>query len=154
MSLRDFEGACHHFEFFDVLRIVSLPPKFEIHAPQHRIVEDHSSKRWALHLPFKYLDAHANVKRILKIIADDIDNPPHSDQGIEMALERFGVEELDWRKKDLCPRTIRRIGENLRVLRLYWGGNNAVLRAWSEPEGLPKLRNLEQIQLVVTQVRP
>ncbi|KFA49810.1 hypothetical protein S40293_10016 [Stachybotrys chartarum IBT 40293] len=30
---------------------------------------------------------------------------------------------------------------------LHWGSNNAVLRAWSEPEGLPRLKNLKRIEL-------
>lgn len=37
----------------------------------------------------------------------------------------------------------------LKVLDLRWSGSNAVLRAWSEPEGLPLLRNLETVNIII-----
>lgn len=38
----------------------------------------------------------------------------------------------------------------LRRLDLQWSGNTAVLRAWSEPEGLPSLPNLETVNIIVS----
>lgn len=37
----------------------------------------------------------------------------------------------------------------LRRLDLQWSGNNTVLRAWSEPEGLPMLHNLQSISIKI-----
>lgn len=37
----------------------------------------------------------------------------------------------------------------LRRLDLQWSGNNTVLRAWSEPEGLPMLQNLQTISIKI-----
>lgn len=37
----------------------------------------------------------------------------------------------------------------LRRLDLRWSGNSAVLRAWSEPEGLPSLPHLETVDIIV-----
>lgn len=37
----------------------------------------------------------------------------------------------------------------LRKLDLQWSGNTAVLRAWSEPEGLPSLPHLETVNIIV-----
>jgi ankyrin repeat protein len=114
------------------------------------------------------------VKRVLKVIVDDVhpEEHPHSDEAIERCLKGMGVEELAWQKKDLDPDTICRIdgfGDDLdddrhndldeedsddegnprkkpdaedrlsgtlRTLHLWWNGDNAVLRGWSDPEGL------------------
>ncbi|KAL4880129.1 hypothetical protein BJY04DRAFT_219412 [Aspergillus karnatakaensis] len=86
----------------------------------------------------------AEVKQILNVCVDD-SRQPHSDEAIEYALTGFQVEVLDWKKIDWCPECIFRVGDSVHTLRLQWSGNNAALRAWSEPEGLarlPKLRNL------------
>lgn len=37
----------------------------------------------------------------------------------------------------------------LRVLDLRWSGNNAILRAWSEPRGLPLLQNLQTVNIIL-----
>lgn len=37
----------------------------------------------------------------------------------------------------------------LKVLDLRWSGNNAVLRAWSEPQGLPLLQELQTVNIIV-----
>lgn len=39
----------------------------------------------------------------------------------------------------------------LRKLDLRWSGNSAVLRAWSEPQGLPSLQHLDTVNLIVPQ---
>lgn len=94
------------------------------------------------------------VKRILKVIVDDLTSPSHSDEAIENALYGFDVEILDWRKMDLCPEVICESSKNLREVYLQWSGNNTILRGWSEPDGLKKLHNLIKIHLHVKQVRP
>lgn len=98
----------------------------------------------------------------------------HSDQAIQDSLERFVIEQLDWRKTDLDPETILHVSSSaaekevdkegdaaekqvetemvpdrrMKQLYLRWSGSNAVLRAWSEPEGLPLLPQLQKIFLV------
>lgn len=45
---------------------------------------------------------------------------------------------------------VEAISENqLRKLDLQWSGNTAVLRAWSEPEGLPSLPHLNEVNIIV-----
>lgn len=108
------------------------------------------------------------VRRILKVEVEDSDKIPHSDESIKLSLEKIVVEHLDWQKTDLDPRVICQLGKKadhpsfyesdaksnligpknqLREVTLKWSGNNAVLRAWSESEGLPQLENLEAINL-------
>lgn len=88
------------------------------------------------------------VERILKVIVDDLEDPPHSDKAIEECLTNFHVEILDWRKVDLCPETIFIACPNVRQLYLRWSGNRAILRAWGEPDGLARLANLEEVHIV------
>lgn len=47
------------------------------------------------------------------------------------------------------PECDRGSKNQLRTLDLRWSGNNAVLRAWSEPEGLPSLQHLRTVNIVV-----
>lgn len=115
------------------------------------------------------------VRHIISLSVEDsgrFGEKVHSDQIIQESLERLIVEHLDWQKIDLDPETILRVGcktvqqdgsytiyENgqtstqtgslhLRQLSLRWSGSNAVLRAWSEPDGLALLPQLQKIKLV------
>jgi hypothetical protein len=64
----------------------------------------------------------------------------------------MSVEDWDWRKIDLCSEVIHTVAPMVRTVHLYWGGNNAILRGWSEPEGLAKLEKLEKVHLHERQV--
>ncbi|KAM0247246.1 hypothetical protein ACHAQJ_009913 [Trichoderma viride] len=110
---------------------------------------------------------HKGVRRILKVEVDDSGKIPHSDESICNALDKIIVEHLDWSKTDLDPRIICRISSKaetsnadlegklagtkneLQELTLKWSGNNAVLRSWSELEGLPQLPKLQAINLSI-----
>ncbi|TEY34247.1 hypothetical protein BOTCAL_0641g00020 [Botryotinia calthae] len=89
------------------------------------------------------------VTNIIKVVVEDMQSglPVHSDEAIEKALKSFEIEILDWRKYDLDPRTIREgCGKSkLREIHLHWSGNNAILRSWSEEDGLVKLEHLRHI---------
>ncbi|KAI2472565.1 hypothetical protein F4781DRAFT_428267 [Annulohypoxylon bovei var. microspora] len=111
------------------------------------------------------------VRHIIKLSVEDTGDSGekvHSDQAIQNCLERFTIENLNWQKTDLDPETILCVGskveketpesENkngtelvpdreLKQLYLRWSGSNAVLRAWSELEGLPMLSRLQTIHL-------
>lgn len=109
------------------------------------------------------------VRRILRVEVDDSGKIPHSDESIKLALDKIIVEHLDWRKTDLEPEVICRISSQaevpglntegnedvvvnrnrLREVTLKWSGSNAVLRAWSEPEGLPRLQKLQVVNLSI-----
>ncbi|KIW98644.1 uncharacterized protein Z519_00305 [Cladophialophora bantiana CBS 173.52] len=103
-----------------------------------------------MEVPFNWLH-DKGVTNIIKVIVDDLEPPSHKDESIQNALKKFDIEILDWRKIDLCPDTICRSCPNLREVHLWWSGNNGILRAWSEPEGLARLERLEAIQLHQTQ---
>lgn len=93
------------------------------------------------------------VKRVIRVIVDDKEQPAHSDEAIERALGGLDVEIWDWRKYDLCTETVVTAAPHTREVSLYWSGNNAVLRGWSEPGGLALLKDLEKVCLHVEEVR-
>ncbi|KAI1387302.1 uncharacterized protein F4822DRAFT_279022 [Hypoxylon trugodes] len=111
------------------------------------------------------------VRHIIRVSVNDSGPKVHSDKAIQTSLERFVVEQLDWQKTDLDPQTILHVSSKvpkkptngdqkniellpnrqLKELVLRWSGSNAVLRAWSEPEGLPLLPQLKSIRLYMPQ---
>lgn len=82
------------------------------------------------------------VKKILRIIVHDNPTEPHSDEIIELALKQFGIEDWDWEKNDICSETILKAAPSVKVVHLYSSGNNAVLRGWSDKDGLAQLRKV------------
>lgn len=104
---------------------------------------------------FKWL-YDKGVRSIVKVIVDDLEPPSHTNEAIELALQTFEIEILDWRKYDIDPRTLCKATASglLRELHLRWSGNNAILRAWSEPEGLALLTSLKTVYLYEKQVSP
>ncbi len=93
-----------------------------------------------------------SVKRAIRVIVDETLEPSHSDEAIEMALGGLKVEIWDWKKINLCTETIVTAASDAREVCLYWSGNNAVLRGWSEPGGLPQLKKLKKVHLHVRKV--
>lgn len=88
-----------------------------------------------------------SVKRVIRVIVDDTLEPPHSDEAIERALGGLEVEIWDWKRIDLCSETILTAAPDVKDVCLYWSGNNAVLRGWSEPGGLSQLKKLLRVRL-------
>lgn len=93
------------------------------------------------------------VKRIIHLSVEDYHPRSHSDESIERALEGLKVvKSWDWCKPDIDSETLLNAAPEVQELVLYWSGNNAVLRGWSEPEGLHRLRNLRKITVHGTPV--
>jgi hypothetical protein len=147
-----------YLKFEDVLQYVAVP-QVQVEGPS--VSQPQSSKRQLrndgmgrtdLIFLFKWLKGERNVKTILKVIVDDLQEPAHSDEAIEIALKGMSVEDWDWRKTDLCLEVIYTVAPAVRIVHLYWSGNNATLRGWSEPEGLAKLEKLEKVYLHERQV--
>lgn len=93
------------------------------------------------------------IETILEVAVDDLEHPAHSDLAIEKALcgeastQNMNIETWNWKKVDISPDLIYKVASNASFVQLYWSGNNAVLRAWSEEEGLPKLAKLRDVTL-------
>ncbi|KAL6402302.1 hypothetical protein AUP68_14774 [Ilyonectria robusta] len=156
----------HGIRFDEVLMYVRFPNVTVIQKGR-RAPKPRAPGRQDMEFFFNWLYAKG-VRRILKVEVEDSDKIPHSDESITLSLEKIVVEHLDWQKTDLDPQVICQLGKKadhpsfyesdakgnsvgpknqLREVTLKWSGNNAVLRAWSESEGLPQLENLEAINL-------
>lgn len=96
---------------------------------------------------FKWLKEN-KVKHIIHLRVYDIEHPSHSCESIENALCDLNVVKVwDWAKLDIDSETLLKAAPNIKELVLYWSGSNIVLRGWSEPAGLKKLRFLERITI-------
>ncbi|ROV96757.1 hypothetical protein VSDG_05534 [Cytospora chrysosperma] len=155
MTLEAFKGhftQFQHLEFDKVLQYVAFP-RIQIDLGSNQADMQFQGSRHLLYF-FQWLQ-RKGVQRIIKVEVDDMPSrtPAHSDEVIEEALKPFGVEILDWRRPDLCPLMISRIGANLRQLTLQWSGSNPVLRSWGETEGFALTPSLRKIEIQHTQER-
>ncbi|KAI1747317.1 hypothetical protein F4782DRAFT_444103 [Xylaria castorea] len=148
-----FRQSFAHMHFDNVLRYVAFN-KVEVHHPApkntqlqaKRSIQQPGLGRTDLTFFFQWL-REKNVSHILKVVVDDSSERPHSDRAIEDCLKQFEVERLEWRKLDICSETLSNACRAVSHLNLWWSGNRAILRSWSEPEGLAKLEKLETITL-------
>lgn len=163
LSESHIKEGWNHFDLEDILQYVFIPQVRVERSPQvvaapgrhplhSSIKKSDGLGRTDLIILFTWLKETKSVKTILKVIVEDLEEPSHSDEAIETCLSGMGVEVWDWRKTDLCSEVIYRVSPDMRELHPYWTGRNAVLRGWSEAEGLKKLRKLEQVYLHVLQV--
>ncbi|KAJ2990249.1 hypothetical protein NUW58_g3043 [Xylaria curta] len=146
------ESGLSHLSFEDILQYVAIPQvELEIDPVNpktgQRAPKPNGSGRSDMVLLFNWLREKKGVKRILKVIVEDLQHPAHSDEAIETCLKDMHVETWDWKKHDLSPEVLHKVAPDVQVVHLYWGGNNAILRAWSEAEGLKKLEKLEMVYL-------
>ncbi|KAK4107020.1 subtilisin-like protein [Canariomyces notabilis] len=108
---------------------------------------------------FNWLTASntTKVRKIIEVVVDDFEDaarPSHCDDAIVKCLKPFNIEAWDWRRMDIDSDVISRAaGDHVRVVNLYCSGLNAVLRSWSDREGLPSLKALEEVYLETHQGR-
>ncbi|PMD28807.1 hypothetical protein L207DRAFT_642096 [Hyaloscypha variabilis F] len=151
ISEERIEEGLAHLKFEDVLQYVALP---RLKLERRPVLSKKKSQnpdgkgRNDMIFLFNFL-RNKSVKRVIRVIVDDTLEPSHSDEAIETALGGLKVEIWDWKKIDLCTETIVTAAPDAREVCLYWSGNNAVLRSWSEPGGLPQLKKLEKVHLHV-----
>lgn len=94
-----------------------------------------------------------SVKQIIHLFVEDNKPCPHSDESIELALRDLKViKTWDWHKSDIGSTTLLKAAPDVQEIVLYWSGRNAVLRGWSEEEGLNRLPKLKKITVHGTPV--
>lgn len=117
----EFIESFKHVKLDTVLQYVAFPNVRLNPAPDYPYALDKSTEdsngRCDMMFFFQWLK-DKGVKRILKVIVDDSNTPAHSDEAIEKAFQGFDVEILDWRKVDLCPKTIWTSSRKLREVHL------------------------------------
>lgn len=163
LVFKDFEDSYAGFKFDDVLQYVrfghiELDRKLPRSRRQGQVSDSSPGEgREDIACFFDWLRTK-KVSNIIKVTVEDRVGTPHSDEAIERALSGFNVEILEWRKVDIDPQAIWsacRITDQapvLRELHLWWSGNNAILRAWSETDGLGKLPELVTVHIYQAQV--
>lgn len=162
MVIRQLE-TMEFLEFEDTLKYVLLP-RVEVAKREHASRQQRSgfklkSARDEGHGRDDYMRIlrwlHGKgVRRVFNLYVDDLEEPSHSDETIEKALEDIQVLKVwDWRRFDLSSEVIAQAAPKVSQVNLYWGGNNTVLRSWSEPAGLSQLQKLEQVTLHRKRVR-
>jgi hypothetical protein len=77
------------------------------------------------------------VKKIIKLVVEDDEGVPHSDEVLE-ALRAFDIEieDWDWRRVDISTEVLLQAAPKVKKLNLYSNGNPAVLHSWSGTDGL------------------
>ncbi|UKZ55066.1 hypothetical protein TrVGV298_008883 [Trichoderma virens] len=99
---------------------------------------------------FRLLRTKWSVRKIFHVIVDDLVPFPHTDKAIKAALKPFNIERWDWRKLDICGKTILDAAPGTRELYLQSSGNEAILRSWAcKYDGLQKLNQLKFITIVM-----
>ncbi|KAJ5950665.1 uncharacterized protein N7479_009078 [Penicillium vulpinum] len=141
-KLNDIQRTLQSLDFEDMLQSVYIP-----RLDRSNGVIEANTARSSIEDVHKLFNGEKlkRVRKIFKIVVDDLEKPAYSDATIENTMMGKGVEIWDWRKIDLCPALIRRVAPGVKHLSLYWSGNNVVLRGWSEQDGLVKLRELQAI---------
>ncbi|KAK8103407.1 uncharacterized protein PG998_010440 [Apiospora kogelbergensis] len=158
LSEGQIKQGLQHQEFENVLQYVAIPqlrvekdadlPRSE---PGQRPTKPSSSigsGRTDLQIIFNWLKDEKKVKKVFRVIVDDLEEPSHQDEAVESCLKDIqGVETWDWKKFDLSPDIILNAARHAKVVNLYWSGRNIALRAWSEERGLHQLEHLEKVYL-------
>lgn len=127
---------------------MSLPGhKVRFESPPSRVRRPHPGGRGRVDFVplFGRLRDHHGVRKIFHLVVSEDPGRPHSDSAIQKSLGFFDVEILDWAKLNLCPDTILRGAPNVRSLTLHWSGSSVTLRAWSQPDALPRLSRLRRL---------
>ena len=158
MDFDRFKESYKLFNFDPALLYVDFR-KLELQVPDNpraaERTQDSGAGRRDMVQFFDWLYTDKRVRDIIKVTVEDREGVPHCDEVIIDSLKRFSIEILDWRKLDLCPDAIQRASaksNNMRELHLWWSGSNAVLRAWSERQGLALLPSLKKIHIYQAQV--
>jgi hypothetical protein len=150
ITAAEFKNDFEHLEFEEMLQYVALP-QVEFNQESDSPGSPYTGRTDMIFL-FRWL-RDKGVKRIVRVIVDDLGELFHSDEAIEEALKDLEVEVLDWRRLDMCPVTISKLSPRLREVTLQWSGKNATLRAWSAVDGLALTPSLEKIHLIQVKVR-
>ncbi|KAF1957934.1 hypothetical protein CC80DRAFT_534433 [Byssothecium circinans] len=152
------DRLANHVQFESILKYVALP-KLSIEPEKPSMQRKNNStnmKRASRGLNdmvriFNWLRTK-HVRKIVKVIVIDDDQPAHSAAAIKEALQGFDVEVWDWKKLDICSSVICDSSKCIREISLYSTGNNAVLMGWASAEGFTNTKHfpmLERLKLYI-----
>ncbi|KAI1635751.1 hypothetical protein F4809DRAFT_612809 [Biscogniauxia mediterranea] len=106
------------------------------------------------------------VKFIWRLEVEDRQRPSHTDSAIERAIQGrdstgdevfrdpISIHTWDWRKPDLSTDVIAFAAPTVKVVNLYWSGNQTVLKAWGCSEGIPRLHSITGVEKIFIHASP
>ena len=141
-SLRTPSGLSNEFDtasdikFESVLRYVKFPDLNQEPKPKNQAKD--RDDVWCV---LSWL-RQKGVKTILKLVVPDCISNPFDEEKILTSVRDFGIEQLNWRRVDLCIEPIVELASTLSTVHLYSSGNWAVLSHWVSEHGLEKLKKV------------
>jgi hypothetical protein len=142
----EFLSGLSYYVFHSTLKFVYIPTvKIDLDKGQSdnltEVLAWDCPGRKELYMIFEWLK-RGGVKRVLDVIVEDMEEP-HSDDVILKCLDTLQVETWNWKRPDISSELIfRAAGESVKVAHLHCSGLHSVLRSWSAPDGLPKLKEV------------
>ncbi|KAL4981966.1 hypothetical protein BDW68DRAFT_182999 [Aspergillus falconensis] len=130
-----------HLVFESVLKRVTLSKrKVEVASQVRRTAESQGER-----LDYNARDAfrtfewlrQRGVRKIIDVVVVDSENPCHSNETIQDALEGFEVETWDWQRNDIPSSVIASSSSVVNQLTLYFSGSEATMKDWCGSEGFP-----------------
>jgi hypothetical protein len=148
ISKEYLEQLSSHLKFESILKYVALPKIVMEGRPRRSKSTRAPIKRGRSDLVeiFQWLRDNG-VKKIVKVIVLDDQEPCHADSSIEDALKKFDVEIWDWKRLDLSTEVIRKSSSVVREVSLYSSGNYSVLMGWASTDGLPNTDYFPRVSL-------
>ena len=131
----EFESACD-LKFESILRYVQFPDLSQMSKRKGQ-----SGGREEVPDVLEWL-RRKEITTILKLNVPDCMSNPLDEGHIRISVRNFGIEELNWRRLDLCIEPIMGLAPTLSVLYLYSSGNWAALSHWVSEYGVRKLENV------------
>ncbi len=142
-------GMTKHYKLDTILRCVDIPSisvKWDDYSSDPKKMADDWGcvGRTDFFMIFHWLKKRAGVKKVVEVVVEDFDtnDMSHSYQAIEACLEGLNVETWNWRRMDIPSDLIYKVAMSVSVVYLYCSGSIAVLRSWSDINGLARLKNV------------
>ena len=127
------------FTFETALSYVSLPPR---NSPATSVTQGKETDTLETYQRvFQFLkDRH--VKKIFRVIVNDLTDRPHTDEMIISLLKEFDVEHWEWKKLDMNSEAIYEAAPRVKTVSLHSSGNYSALQGWACETGLIILNNV------------
>ena len=159
VSIESLSNSNKHYKLDrTLLRMVFIPQvtaKWDRHSKevQEEVKSWNCVGRVDYYLIFHWLKKVIGVKQVLNVIVEDLAGKPHSDAAINHCLEDLSVHTWNWKKMDISSAVIEKAAATAKEIYLYCSGNNAVLRGWSDSNGLVKLSKVRQPEIYSSMMR-
>lgn len=157
VSGKSLTGMRQHYKLDTMLRWLYIPHisiKWD-NQDNHSITAKKKVDEWKcvgrtdLFMIFNWLKENVGVRKVVEVVVEDFeakDRRPHSDQIIEACLRDLKIEIWNWKRMDISSELIYKVAsEHVKVVYLYCSGINAVLRSWSDRNGLARLKHVSLI---------